>query len=125
DEDFAETFAVWVDPERSWEEEYEDWPAISKLRYVDQICRRAVKEKPKVTSGPHPYSANKIRITLEKFYQRRMKDNASDYPDFYDEDLKRIFDGDPSLPAREYSAAKYLRANRKVILNAVNYWTAE
>lgn len=126
DEDFAETFAVLLDPERDWEAEYSYWPiALEKLRYVDQLMKRAAQEAPKTTSGPHPYSVKSLKISLEKYYARRKKDNAADYPDFYDEDLRRIFDGEPGLPAKDFSAARYLRQNRKVILNAVNYWTAE
>ena len=37
DEDFAETFAVWLTPRSNWRKRYEGWPALKKLR----ICRRA------------------------------------------------------------------------------------
>jgi len=39
DEDFAETFAVWLDPESRWQERYAGWPAVVKLQYVDRIAR--------------------------------------------------------------------------------------
>ncbi|MBS0398516.1 MAG: putative zinc-binding metallopeptidase [Proteobacteria bacterium] len=36
-EDFAETFAVWLKPHSSWRREYIDWPALSKLEFIDEI----------------------------------------------------------------------------------------
>src|SRR5688500_11737408 len=33
DEDFAETFAVWLTPEAEWRRQYEGWPALEKLEY--------------------------------------------------------------------------------------------
>ena len=30
-EDFAETFAVWLDPRSSWERRYAEWPALKKI----------------------------------------------------------------------------------------------
>src|SRR5438105_4183219 len=40
DEDFAETFAVWLTPRSRWRERYKNWPAMHKLRYVDRMARR-------------------------------------------------------------------------------------
>ena len=37
DEDFAETFAVWVKPRSNWRAQYEGWPALKKLEFVDEL----------------------------------------------------------------------------------------
>ena len=37
DEDFAETFAVWLRPRSNWRTRYIGWPALKKLRYVDEL----------------------------------------------------------------------------------------
>ncbi len=37
DEDFAETFAVWLTPESNWKQRYAGWPAFNKLEYVDDV----------------------------------------------------------------------------------------
>src|SRR5688572_16769111 len=39
DEDFAETFAVWLTPDSDWRNEYAGWPALRKLEYVDAVMR--------------------------------------------------------------------------------------
>ncbi|MDQ2980216.1 MAG: putative zinc-binding metallopeptidase, partial [Acidobacteriota bacterium] len=36
DEDFAETFAVWLTPRSQWRHRYKGWGALAKLRYVDR-----------------------------------------------------------------------------------------
>src|SRR5690606_12676462 len=38
-EDFAETFAVWLNPGSRWRTVYRDWPALAKLHYVEELMR--------------------------------------------------------------------------------------
>ena len=37
DEDFVETFAVWLTPDLDWKTQYRDWGAYRKLQYVDRL----------------------------------------------------------------------------------------
>ncbi len=46
DEDFAETFAVWLTPESNWKTRYAGWPAIKKLEYMDALMQSLVGKKP-------------------------------------------------------------------------------
>jgi superoxide dismutase len=40
DEDWAETFAAWLDPASNWAEQYRGWPgALAKLQYVEALWR--------------------------------------------------------------------------------------
>ena len=39
DEDFAETFAVWLTPDLNWRGLYTGWKALQKLEYVDELMR--------------------------------------------------------------------------------------
>jgi hypothetical protein len=36
-EDFAETFAVWLEPRARWRSAYAGWPALAKLEFVDTL----------------------------------------------------------------------------------------
>jgi hypothetical protein len=36
-EDWAETFAVWMQPKARWRRDYQRWPALQKLEYVDRL----------------------------------------------------------------------------------------
>ena len=49
DEDFAETFAVWLKPRSDWRKRYAGWPALKKLEYVDEVMAEIADEKPLLT----------------------------------------------------------------------------
>jgi hypothetical protein len=129
DEDFAETFAVWLDPDSDWRTRYADWPvALAKLRYVDALAHEFAGKAARLRSASArqvPYSAARMRTTLANYYARRRRENAEDYPDFYDADLRRIFDGPRAGAARERSAERFMRAHRKAVLESVSHWTGE
>jgi hypothetical protein len=46
DEDFAETFAVWLDPQSMWATRYAGWPAQRKLEYMDRLMREIAPTRP-------------------------------------------------------------------------------
>ena len=57
DEDFAETFAVWLTPESNWKTRYAGWPAIKKLEYMDELMQSLVGK----TAAARPRSRRSIR----------------------------------------------------------------
>jgi hypothetical protein len=122
DEDFAETFAVWLDPKADWRAQYKGWRALAKLEYVDELMKEIAGKPPAVIGGRKEYEARKIRSTLESFYKRRKKLYATDAPDFYDRDLKRLFGEED--PGRA-SAVVFLRRHRKHVIDSVSRWTGE
>lgn len=126
DEDFAETFAVWLTPSIDWKKEYSKWPvALKKLEYLDQLSQESVKLKNLAQSGRPPSHVSYLTSTLEKYYQKRRRENADEYPDFYDADLKKIFSGDANLTRREYGAGQFMNRNRKAIVATVAWATSE
>jgi hypothetical protein len=64
DEDFAETFAVWLTPRSGWKKKYADWPALKKLEYVDELMTElaGVKPVPKRRTEMDPMRG--LRMTL-------------------------------------------------------------
>ena len=46
DEDFAETFAVWLTPDSDWRTRYQDWPALRKLEYMDALMAEIARQRP-------------------------------------------------------------------------------
>jgi hypothetical protein len=126
DEDFAETFAVWLNPDEDWRKTYKGWAgALKKLTYMEQLAHDVKDLPPKGEGGSLPFQASRMKSTLAKYYAKRRKENETDYPDFYDGDLRWIFNGDPSLPKREHSAAKFLLKKRKELIDSLAYWTGE
>lgn len=126
DEDFAETFAVWLDPETNWQKEYLKWPvALKKLNYIEKLAVESQKLKITAEKGRPPSAVAYLTSTLEKYYQKRRRENADEYPDFYDSDLKTIFNGADDLLLREFSAARFMKRHRKAIVATVAWATSE
>ena len=50
DEDFAETFAVWLTPEAPWAERYKGWPVLKKLQYVAGLMHELAGVPPPVVT---------------------------------------------------------------------------
>jgi hypothetical protein len=123
DEDFAETFAVWLaqKPEE-WRAHYAGWKALEKLEYVDKLMREAVRTKPRVTGGRVIADVTKLKKTLAKHYASRRKLWATEYPDFWDADLRKIFG---ELTPGDETAARFMRRYRRQIVAAVCNWTGE
>jgi len=47
DEDWAETFAIWLDPRSHWEVKYRNWPnALEKLSYMDRLMEEIAGKEP-------------------------------------------------------------------------------
>ncbi|MHC4740984.1 MAG: putative zinc-binding metallopeptidase [Planctomycetota bacterium] len=124
DEDFAETFAVWLSPQNNWEEKYRGWPAAVKLRYVDGLMKRLGRQEPKVIfRGRPPWSAGRMVSTLATYYERRRKELGASFLGYYDDSLKLLFpsDGAGSSAAK---ASKVLRKHRRLIVDHVAKWTS-
>ncbi|MCF7908867.1 MAG: hypothetical protein K9L86_08375 [Candidatus Omnitrophica bacterium] len=125
DEDFSETFAVWLTPGLNWQQQYKGWRVISKLHYVDKIINEVKDKEPLVEKGSRYWEARRMRTTLKSFYKKKRRSYAEDFPDFHDSNLRRIF----TLPEPESkplsSAAAILKKYRKEILNNVARWTGE
>src|SRR3712207_7866144 len=64
DEDFAETFAVWLTPGLDWRTEYAGWPALRKLEYVDRVLREGGGDPPAVPPvTPHDLPPESLHHT--------------------------------------------------------------
>jgi hypothetical protein len=73
DDDFAETFAVWLTPRSGWRRKYQDWPAIQKLRYVDRLMRKICEHEPKCKGGKLVEPVSKLTMPLAEYYRRRAR----------------------------------------------------
>jgi hypothetical protein len=123
DEDFAETFAVWLaSPAEEWRARYAGWKALEKLEYVDGLMREAQRRPPAVRGGRRRSDASKMTTTLARYYAARRRLWAEDAPDFYDADLRRIF---AAAPAGRGTAAAFMRRRRKALVSAVVRWTGQ
>ena len=123
DEDFAETFAVWLaTPPEEWRKAYRGWKALEKLEYVNALMEEAKSKTPRKSRIRRMSEASKLRKTLERYYVQRRKQYAEDFPDFYDADLRALFQ--KGTPNGE-PAARIMRRNRGALVASIVRWTGQ
>ena len=120
DEDFAETFAVWLTPGLDWRKRYSRWRALQKLEYVDELMRSLVDKPPLHAPEYRVADYDCLNVKLKTYYARKRKLYEDTYPDFYDADLRQLF----AAPAG-IKASAYLQRRRRRLLNAICQWTNE
>ena len=126
DEDFAETFAVWLDPASKWRRKYAGWGALKKLQYMDRIGKELGDTKPIHAVGEIDYTVDQMEQTVEEFYRQQTPDESEAIAHLpLDSDLIDIFvTADHTSARREYRPASELVAeHRRDIVDRVNYWT--
>jgi hypothetical protein len=125
DEDWSETFAVWMTPERDWRTDYAQLPtALAKLEY----CARTMAElgEPLVTATELDEDVSGIQYSLEQYYQNHSADSEAGAAGL-DGDLRAIFDDLQETddgPAHETRpAAELIRRHERQLMAAVFRWT--
>jgi hypothetical protein len=110
-EDFAETFAVWMQPKARWRREYQGWPALAKLEYVDWLMTQIRGERPLVDNRDFVEPISENMRTLAEHYRRKRNRYHLDTPDAYDLRLKRVF-GKRREGQRHLRASTFVRESR-------------
>ena len=123
DEDFAETFAVWLTPHSLWRKRYGDWPAIKKLEYMDELMLGIAGKPPLETTTHVVDPLGRIRKTLRRYYARKRKHYGLDHPNFYDRDLRRLFSDAPEYQ-QNMLAETFLTQSRRDVRRLVGSWTS-
>jgi len=122
DEDFAETFAVWLDPQSHWTTRFAGWPAQRKLEYMDRLMRELAGRRPGVRSTRLVDPLPRLRKTLGEHYRKKREHYGLDHPDFYDSDLQNLFSSSPAY-AKNQTAARFVRKIRREVRATVASFT--
>jgi hypothetical protein len=92
DEDWAETFAVWMTPGLDWRREYAGWTdALAKLAYCDELMAELRERDPVVTDDELDEDVGEIPYSLEQYY-RDLSDGHTEMPHGLDGALRAVFD---------------------------------
>jgi hypothetical protein len=120
DDDFAETFGVWLDPSSSWRETYVGTAAMTKLVYVNQAAATYGRRPPEVNASKFDMPVQDMTMTLDGWYEkcREAYGVRAALPRPLDIDLRRLF---PALRGR--SAAAFLTGRKGTLVRDVNNWT--
>jgi hypothetical protein len=123
DEDFAETFAVWLTPRSGWRKKYKAWPAIHKLRYVDKVAKLVGDRDPVVPKGDFDITVADMKLTVEQFYRRLTRQNGGAVNVALETDLAEMFLPRGRRRKGVRPAWELVEANRLALTDKVTYWT--
>jgi hypothetical protein len=117
-EDFAETFAVWLQPRSRWRSQYAEWPAIEKLEFVEEIMAELRGRRPKVRTRDEIEPLNADTQTLGQHYRRKMARYRRLRRSLADHMIRRVFAA-PGDARRPLPAATFMRRIKHDLRRAV------
>jgi hypothetical protein len=128
DEDWSETFAVWMTPNVDWRREYGTWPeALAKLEYCQHTMQTLAQREPLVTADDLDQDVSALSYSIEEYYRQNAAAEAQ-FPPGLDGALRTIFedldapeDAASALP-RKPAATLIHRFEREITAN-VYRWT--
>ena len=123
DEDFAETFAVWLTPRSNWRSKYKGWGAMAKLKYVDRMARKYRDIEPVRPQGATDLTVEEMETTVADFYSKAVEQEQASVDLPLDTDLVDIFKVSRRRKKGVRPAADLVFENRKTIVDKVAYWT--
>jgi len=130
DEDFAETFAVWLTPGIDWHARYRGWPALRKLEYVDAVLMEVKDievEVPRIHAEHLPVES--INATVGEYYAGWEDALPLGEPSHFDGDLRNIFPAAGAARAAGMEGAEpagsFIDRHRRELVRRIAYWTGE
>jgi len=128
DEDWAETFAVWMTPHLDWRREYADWAgALAKLELCDRLLRALRDEEPVVTARDLDEDVGEMPYTVQDFYGAVHEESAETLPGL-DGALCSLFAAPSSTATGDgdgerHAAAALLRRLQRTLPAEIYRWT--
>ncbi len=124
DEDFAETFAVWLTPKSDWRRRYRGWPAMRKLLLVDRMARERARREPLVARGRPDLTADQMNMTVGEYIDLSAARSRAVYGGAaLDHHLEDIFLRPGSAPRGSRAAWEIVEEHRVSLANTIATWT--
>jgi hypothetical protein len=122
DEDFAETFAVWLTPRSGWRHRYRNWPAIRKLSYVEELMRSIRSEPPRYTGGSLCTPVDDMTMLLAEHYGQRAERYRAAAQGYVDDKLREVF-SNTGRGRDQVAAGDLFRKHRDELTRRVAHWS--
>jgi Putative zinc-binding metallo-peptidase len=123
DEDFAETFAVWLTPRSNWRRRYKGWGAMAKLLYMDRIAKKFGDLEPIRRRGRTDITVDEMESTVGEFYRLTSVEDIPVKELALDTDLRDIFNVSKKRRKSVRPAKDFLHQYHKTIVDKVAYWS--
>jgi len=122
DEDFAETFAVWLTPNADWEKRYQGWGALKKLQYVQSTVTRLGRVEAPVQLIERDLDVDDMEETVLDHYRARQVRERIELQlnERLDADLFKLFEPPDAASA---PAETLVRAERESLIHAVTQYS--
>ncbi len=124
DEDWAETFAVWLTPGREWRRDYGAWPiALGKLAYCERVIARVGDLEPPVTDDALDEPVTDIDYSIRELYDR-IEPEPLELPPGIDGALAAVAGDLAPVPGEATTrVAARLRALELTLVGQIYRWT--
>lgn len=127
DEDWSETFAVWMTPGRDWRQDYADWPqAMAKLEYCHGTMAALSGQEPHISHEDADDQVCELPLTPEQFYESASP-GQSEFPPGLDGALRAVFedqaDHEGPHAATAFPASQLIHRHEIRIVADVFQWT--
>lgn len=117
DEDFAETFAVWLDPKSPWQKKYQSWGALKKLNLMNELMEEIQYQRPFLTNSFKIDPIEKNNDTLKEFYQKRRRQMRINKTPTFIPHMEKLFSKNQK---KRPLAVNLLKENSQYLLNGVS-----
>jgi len=121
DEDFAETFAVWLTPRAAWRARYRNWPALEKLEFVERIMRTVGRKNPRRLRRTLVRPVETMEVLLADYYGQKAERLRQAAQGYVDDKLREIFP--TATGTTPLAAAALLHEHRAELLARVVRWS--
>lgn len=123
DEDFAETFAVWLTPGGSWRRRYRGQPCLAKLEYVDRLAAELGDAAPRVTRGRTDWTVSEMDLTVGQLFERAAARSRVAIQAPFADDLGDIFLPHSTRRKRARAAWRIVEEHRTPLTDKITFWT--
>ena len=120
-EDYAETFAVWLDPTSKWRQQYANWPAIGKLKYVETLADELRSSTPRLQTKHREDPLSSLQQTLAEYYENKQSHYGDAAWTPLDDQLRRSFKGSDGRAG----LGTFLERNRRRLVGHVATHTGQ
>lgn len=123
DEDWAETFAVWMTPRSQWRREYAAWTgALAKLEYCDALLGELRSTIPAVTTEDLDEEVASVAYSVRDFYAG-VEQNGGEPPPGIDGAMQTVFELPDEGGVEGKTAAELLRRLESTLPAEIYRWT--
>jgi len=122
DEDWAETFAIWLDPRSHWGTKYRNWPnALEKLSMVDRLMEEIAGEEPFYTKKKHDGAYTMIEETVSEWWGLDGEILDEELQEYLN-DMNELFIKPENGHRKLLPAWKLIRKYARVLTEQVSLW---